>query len=382
MVDAGRQLREACLLLSLLQAKSGASAVSRMQAAGLPLEAVLQMAPRELAAKANFTEKTRAALEELRGRFDAGEVLAGVEGAGARAVTLADADYPEALRVVPDAPPALFVKGDLAWALSGPVVALVGSRRATASGLEAARRLAGALAERGVCVVSGVALGVDAAAHEGALLGGGPTVGVLGCGVDVVYPRSNRGLYGRVEGAGAVISEYGPGEAPLPWRFPARNRIIGGLASHTVVVEAAEKSGSLITARHASDAGREVWAVPGPALAPECRGSNRLLADGAGVLWDIDEFVESVAPEASGAPTQPRLGSGAGEPVPEGLPEGERAALAAVGFEPTAVDAVAERSGRPVRELLSALTMLEIKGYLRREAGGLFVRVPSGGGTG
>lgn len=378
MAEAGRQLREACLLLSLLQARAGASAVSRMQRAGVPLEAVLEIRPAELASKAGFTEKTRAALEELRGRFEAGEVLAGVEGSGARAVTLADADYPEALRVAPDAPPALFVRGDLAGALSGPSVALVGSRRATASGLEAARRLARALAERGVCVASGLALGVDAAAHEGALLGGGPTVGVLGCGVDVVYPRSNGRLYRRVEEAGAIVSEYGPGEAPLPWRFPARNRIIAGLAAHTVVVEAAEKSGSLITARHASDAGREVWAVPGPALAPECRGSNRLLADGAGVLWDVDEFVEAVAP-APAAPAQPALES---EPVPEGLPEGERVALAAVGFEPTAVDAVAERSGRPVGELLPALTMLEIKGYLRREAGGLFARVPAGGGSG
>jgi len=373
-------LRDACLLLALVQARSGASAVARLRRADIPLEAVLELPSAQLAERAGLTRKTTAAIEALRPGFDAETVLAGLYEKGARAVTLADEEYPEDLGAVPDPPPALFVKGDLAGALAGPAVALVGSRRATASGLEVARRVSRGLAERGVCVVSGLALGVDAAAHEGALEAGGPTIGVLGCGIDVVYPRGNGRLYGEVESAGAVVSEYGPEEAPLPWRFPARNRIVAGLAGHVVVVEAAEKSGALITARHASEGGREVWAVPGPLLAPECRGSNRLLADGAGVLWDAEEFLEAVAPEP--APPEPaRLGlaSGVEDSVPEGLPEGERVALGHVGFEPTAVDAVVGRSGRAVRELLPALTMLEIKGYVRREAGGLFVRVTAGG---
>ena len=192
--------------------------------------------------------------------------------------------------------PTLFVNGEVP---GGPVVAMVGSRKASATGVLAARTLGRALGERGVCVVSGLALGIDTAAHEGALEAGGPTVGVLGCGIDVVYPKSNRGLFGRVAAGGAVASEYYLGEAPLAWRFPARNRIIAGLSDVVVVVEAAEKSGALITARHALDAGRDVWAVPGPSGFAECRGSNALLADGAGVLWDVERFVEAVVPETA-----------------------------------------------------------------------------------
>ena len=190
----------------------------------------------------------------------------------------------------------------------------------------------------------------------------------------MVYPRSNRLLYEGVRESGALVSEYFLGEAPLPWRFPARNRVISGLSDHVVVVEAAEKSGALITARHATDAGRDVWAVPGPLGFPECRGSNRLLADGAGVLWDVEEFVDSVAPEEMPAPPA-RLPVADGAP-PE-LPEHERVALMGVGFEPTEVDVIAQRvagSGVGVRDLLPALALLELKGYVRREAGGTFVR--------
>jgi DNA processing protein len=250
-----------------------------------------------------------------------------------------------------------------------PAVALVGSRAASPTGIETSRALGRALGERGVCVVSGLALGVDAAAHEGALETGGPTVGVLGCGIDIVYPRANRGLFRRVEEGGALVSEYYLGEPPLAWRFPARNRIIAGLCDTVVVVEAPQKSGALITARHAADCGRDVWAVPGPLAAPECRGSNRLLADGAGVLWDIREFVEAYsagAERAAGADEPP--------PVPDSLPEGEAAVLSGVGFKPTGVDVISDRSGLETRLVLSALALLELKGYVARGPGGAFVR--------
>ena len=154
-----------------------------------------------------------------------------------------------------------------------------------------------ALGERGVCVSSGLALGIDAAAHEGSLEAACPTVCVLGCGIDVFYPKSNRRLFDRVRDGGGIVSEYYLGEPPLQWRFPARNRIIAGLSDALVVVEASQKSGALITARHALEAGRDVWAVPGPFAFAECRGSNALLADGAGVLWDIDRFLDAVAPK-------------------------------------------------------------------------------------
>ncbi|HEX2729891.1 MAG TPA: DNA-processing protein DprA, partial [Rubrobacteraceae bacterium] len=213
---------------------------------------------------------------------------------------------------------------------------------------------------------------IDAAAHEGTLLVDGPTVGVLGCGIDVVYPKRNRDLYGRVNRSGAVISEYYLGEAPLAWRFPARNRIIAGLCGTLVVVEAAERSGALITARHALDSGADVWAVPGPVGVAECRGSNKLLAEGAGVLWDIPEFVDAIAPMQEELPR--RNDRKAEAPVPAGLPEHEAAALAGVGFEPTEVDVISSRSGVGVRDLLPALTMLELKGYVGRNVSGAFVR--------
>ena len=198
---------------------------------------------------------------------------------------------------------------------------------------------------------------------------------------DGVYPRSNRRLFGRVRESGGLVSEYGLGESPLRWRFPARNRVISGLSECVVVVEAPEKSGSLITARHASDAGRDVWAVPGPVGFAECRGSNKLLADGAGVLWDVDEFADSVAPRAEEAPKLTAADGGTepeDSPALAGLPESERAALMGVGFEPAGVDVISGRSGVGMRELLSALALLELKGYVRRDAAGSFVRSPLG----
>ncbi len=197
----------------------------------------------------------------------------------------------------------------------------------------------------------------------------GPTVGVLGCGIDVVYPRSNGQLFDRVKKNGAVVSEYYLGEAPLAWRFPARNRIIAGLCDAVVVVEAPQKSGALITARHALECGRDVWAVPGSPLAPECRGSNRLLAEGANVLWEIQEFVDAYAP---GAVETTAGGGPVG--VPPELPEAEAAVLAGVGFEPTGVDAVAGRCGVEMRVLLATLALLELKGYVTRNPGGAYVR--------
>ncbi len=368
--------RDGYLFLSLLQAKAGASIISRLGDAD-PAR-VPQMGAREFAERFSPSEKSLAAFEELRGAFAPEETRERLAERGFFAVTLADEGYPERLRETPDPPPALFVGGSIPEA---PAVALVGSRKASVTGIEAARRLGRALGERGVCVVSGLAFGIDAAAHEGALEAGGPAVGVLGCGIDVVYPKGNRRLHEGVREAGALVSEYYLGEAPLRWRFPARNRVISGLSDSVVVVEAAEKSGALITARHATDAGRDVWAVPGPLGFPECRGSNRLLADGAGVLWDVEEFADAMTPEQRAAPS-PRLPVADGAPLE--LPEHERAALMGVGFEPTEVDVIAGRvagSGVGMRELLSALALLELKGYVRRDAGGAFVRSSPGEAT-
>ena len=173
------------------------------------------------------------------------------------------------------------------------------------------------------------------------------------------------------------MSEYGLGEAPLAWRFPARNRIIAGLSDVVVVVEAPEKSGALITARHAVDAGRDVWAVPGPRGAPECRGSNRLLADGAGVLWDVDEFLEAVCGPGD-APGGPRAEKAAVAPVlpepPDGLPVHESEVLRGVDYEAAGADVVADRTGVEMRTVLSSLAMLELKGFVVRNSAGTFAR--------
>jgi DNA processing protein len=192
------------------------------------------------------------------------------------------------------------------------------------------------------------------------------------CRFTVVYPRRNRALFQSVRRHGALISEYYLGEAPLGWRFPARNRIIAGLAGTVVVVEAPEHSGALITARHALDAGRDVFAVPGPPGVRECRGSNGLLADGAGVLWDIPEFVDAVAREHRGPVTGGV--SGGDQPLPSGLEDTEAAVLCGVGFEPRGVDVVAKKSGVTMPEVLTALALLELKGFVSRDGVGSYVR--------
>lgn len=360
-------LREACLLISLVQARTGASLVSRL--GDTPLEDVLKMPASEVAERARLTPNARRRFEEIRAGFDVREVLAPLEERGISALTLGHDDYPERLREIPDPPPALYVDGELPGA---PIVSLVGSRRASATGIRNAREIGRALGERGACVGSGLALGIDAAAHEGAIEAGGSVIGVLGCGIDVVYPKKNRSLFESVKRSGAVISEYYLGEAPLQWRFPARNRVISGLSETVVVVEAPEKSGALITARHGLEAGRDVWTVPGPIGVAECRGSNRLLADGAGVLYDVAEFVEAVAPVEPGFAT---LEVGFDTSVSgDNLPEVEDRTLRGLGFEPSGVDEISRHSGVEMSELLPALSMLELKGYVLRDSAGAFVR--------
>lgn len=367
--EASQEERDACLLFSLIQAKIGRSLTSRL--GGRSFSEAASLSSVELAAITGLSDRAASSMKAVRDAFDGARMRDELSRHGASAVTLADDEYPQGLREVSDPPPALYVKGTLPDEF-GVAVAVVGSRKASVGAHSVARRIGGALAERGVTVVSGLALGIDAEVHRGSLDGGGPMVGVLGCGIDVVYPKRNRPLFEEVveSGRGAIVSEYYLGEAPLAWRFPARNRIIAGLAGITVIVEAAERSGSLITARHALDEGREVWAVPGPIGMPECRGSNKLLADGAAVLWDIEEFAaafgEAVKPE-------PEV-SGAGPGVPEGLPPAESRVLTAVDFAPSGIDVIGARSGLDMRSLLPALTLLELKGYIAKDSSGAFVR--------
>jgi DNA processing protein len=242
-------------------------------------------------------------------------------------------------------------------------VAVVGSRAASTGGMEVAERLGHDLAAAGVTVVSGLARGCDAAAHRGALAAGGLTIAVLGCGADVVYPAEHRRLYHRIRDSGTIVSELAPGSPPLPAHFPQRNRIISGLARGVVVVEASDKSGSLITAACALEQGRDVMAVPGSTLGSRHRGCHALLRDGARLVETAADVLEELGL------TAPGTGRPAGA-----TPEHDRllALLATEGDGD--LDLLSDRSGLPVSLLLPRLLALELAGLVRRAPGGRFVR--------
>jgi DNA processing protein len=313
----------------------------------------------------------RAELERLHEGFDDAAARARLLAAGMDAVCRHDADYPPRLLQAPDAPAVLHIAGDRARlaALAGrdvPAVAVVGARRAGHDGLEIARGLGRGLAAAGVTVVSGMALGVDSAAHAGALEVGGPTLSVLASGADVPYPPSKRNLYRELVRTQAVLSEMPPGFTPFKWCFPARNRTIAGLASMTIVVEAAERSGSLITAELAQELGRAVGAVPGSVLAPRAAGSNALLRDGALVIRHAQDALD----EALGIGVATALAGRDARILAAPL----RALLARVEDGRDTVSALAVTPAE-AQHALAGLAELELLGFLRRGPGGRYVRL-------
>lgn len=238
------------------------------------------------------TERIRSCLYEAGRELQAERGMEQMKRQGIRLVTWEDRDYPERLRVLPDPPAGLFLKGKLPG--NGPAAAVVGARNCSYYGASMAQNLGQALAGAGIQVISGLAKGIDAAAHEGALSGSrenGLVFGVLGSGIDVVYPEQNRKLYEAVAARGGILSEYPPGLRPYAANFPARNRIISGLSDGVAVVEADERSGSLITASCALEQGKEIWAVPGRAGDRLSRGTNALIRDGAGILTEPEEML-------------------------------------------------------------------------------------------
>src|SRR5215813_309965 len=309
------------------------------------------------------------AISSVDWRRLAGQQATAAARCGARLLVLGDPEYPASLRPIDLPPPFLLVRGGLIRA-DGLAVALVGSRRGTPYGLRMAERLGTDLGGRGITVVSGLARGVDTAAHRGALDAGARTVAVLGSGVDVVYPPENRRLAADVCQAGALISQFPMGTPPLPHHFPARNRLIAGMTLGTVVVEAAERSGALITARLAGELGREVYAVPGSVLSPGSQGTNSLIQDGAKLVQDWEDIVAEWPAQWRGALRQPSAAealreAGSGSAVDD---PGERAILAALGDEPVAVDAVVEESRLPSSRVSAGLIALELRGLVRRIA--------------
>ncbi len=289
-----------------------------------------------------------------------------------------DPDYPGLLREIGGAPPALFVAGD-ATLLWMPQVAIVGSRSASAHGLDITRRFSRALGSAGFTITSGMADGVDGAAHAAALDAGARTIAVLGTGPDLVYPRKHGALAARIAAAGALISEFAPGTTARPEHFPRRNRILSGLALGTLVVEAGLASGSLITARCATEQGREVFAVPGSINNPLARGCHQLIREGARLVETADEIVGELSPlaAAAGDRLRARLAGTGSMPVANARParDGDYVRLLdALGHEPAALDTLAERTGLAVTALSSMLLVLELDGEVRAERGGRYAR--------
>ena len=303
---------------------------------------------------------------------------------GAHLVGAADAEMPLRLRAIPDPPAVLFLRGDPGL-LSTPQIAIVGSRRATPAGARIAHRLAGELTARGLVVTSGLAQGIDVEAHRGALDAGGRTVAVLGSSLDRVYPAGHRSLAERIAGQGALVSEFPFDTRPMPWNFPRRNRIISGLSLGVLVVEAAARSGSLITARLAAEQGREVFAVPGSILNPLAAGCHRLLRDGAKLVETVEDILEelpagelaALAADATGVRWNGEAAS-ASAAVTEATPapgSDEAAVLERLGYEPASVEAIAHRAGLTPERVYSILLVLEIAGAVRMDPAGRYMRV-------
>jgi DNA processing protein len=298
---------------------------------------------------------------------------------GAAVLLAEDPGYPEALRQLDLPPPVLYVRGSLP--LAAPAVAIVGSRRADSYGLEVAELFARTLATAGVAVISGFAHGIDAAAHRGALAGGGTTLAVLGCGLGVDYPRGHAGLAEEIAGRGALVTELPCGLAPRSWHFPVRNRVIAALAAGTLVVQAAPRSGSLITARHALDLGREVWAVPGRIFDERSLGPNALIRDGATLVQHPQDILDTLRPAVHQPGLFPSPAKGFTPPPAAALPDPPPGLLCDVlaTLAPGAVrlpEEIAAGLGKPVDGVLGALLELELGGWVKRHPGSAYGRVP------
>jgi DNA processing protein len=280
---------------------------------------------------------------------------------GNHLVTLADPDYPQGLLEIPDPPPLLYVKGRREL-LNQPALAVVGSRNATAQGKKDAQSFAEVLSASGLCIVSGLALGIDAAAHAGGLAGPGSSVAVVGTGLDIVYPAANRALAHQLAEQGAIVSEFALGTPSMAQNFPRRNRIISGLSRGVLVVEAAVRSGSLITARLAGEQGREVFAIPGSIHSALSKGCHRLIKQGAKLVESAQDILEE-------------LGWAAAIPVrAAGAADGEapHAFLVHLGHEPCGIDALVERTGLTAERVSSILLELELAGRVASLPGGLY----------
>ena len=343
----------------------GAQRLRRLTEAFRDMELAWQAPAADLVA-AGLEPKVAHAAVEARRSIDVEAVVARIARAGVAVHTLADPTYPARLAEIYDAPPVLYVQGELTlqdeWA-----VAVVGTRNVSPYGREATYRLATDLARRKVTIVSGLARGVDGLAHRAALEAGGRTLAVFACGVDVVYPAEHRRLAAEIAHSGAIVSEYPVGTAPEAGNFPARNRIISGLALGTIVVEAGEKSGALITAQRALEQNRDVFAVPGSIFARTSIGTNRLIRDSAAKLvLSADEVLDELQLQFVPQHVEMR------QLLPEN--ETESRLIALLSSDPLHIDVLTRQSTLPAAEVSSALAIMELKGLVRQVGGMQYVR--------
>lgn len=333
--------------------------------------AVLAASPDELCRAEGIGPKLAANLASAE-ELDAEGELATARAAGIQVLTQAHADYPRSLKEIHDPPAVLFAKGDLVPD-DALAIGIVGSRHATRYGKQQAERLAGGLARAGLTVVSGLARGIDAAAHRGALAASGRTIAVLAGGLLNLYPPEHKDLAEEVSTNGCLLSEAPPRMPPLGGAFPQRNRVISGLSLGVIVVEAAERSGALITSKHAAEQGREVFAVPGPIDSRLSLGCHRLIQDGAKLVTSVDDVLEELGPliegvsHADGAETR--------HVAELSLNEVESKVLQAIETKPTEMDSVVASTGLPVHRVLSTVSVLEMRGLVRRVSGTLVARV-------
>ena len=354
--------QEPWLALSLVPEVGGQTLRKLLAAFGAP-EAVLRASRNDLARVVPARQVARLVAEPPRGAIDAAIVW--LDDDAHHLVTLADADYPRQLLEIADPPPVLYLAGHR-HLLGAVALAVVGSRSPTAQGRDNAEAFARALSEAGITIVSGLAEGIDAAAHRGALAGPARTIAVTGTGLDRIYPACNRDLAAAILERGALVSEFALGTRALPGNFPRRNRIISGLARGCLVVEAANHSGSLITARCALDQGREVFAIPGSIHSPLTKGCHALIKQGAKLVETAGDILEDLAVEP-GVPFPKIAGNADDDPDVAGL-------LPHVGYDPVDVDALCSRSGLPPEEVAAGLLALELAGRVAVLPGGLYQR--------
>lgn len=364
MAEDRRELA-AWLRLSLTPGIGGEARRTLLKSFGLP-QAIYDAGPRALATVVDPGLVEQLLAHDCSAAIEA--ALTWADQAGNRILTLADEDYPQSLLSADDPPLLLYAKGDPAR-LRQPMLAMVGSRNATAQGLRDAEAFARTLGEAGLTIVSGLALGIDAAAHRGALDTPAGTVAVIGTGADRLYPARNEALARRIAEQGVVLSEFPLGTPALAANFPRRNRIIAGLGLGCLVVEAAPRSGSLITARLAAESGREVFAIPGSIHSPLSRGCHQLIRQGAKLVESAQDVLEELRWKPAAGTTarnKPKAATGDGA---------EEQVLAAMGDAPCALDALAARSGLTPAALLAMLLPMELAGRVAQLPGGLYQKL-------